>query len=119
MRVEGSALEAVVDAQHAAYNARTLDDYCALFAPDVRTFDLESGQALVEGIEALRAHYARRFSDAPDLRCTVLERRVMAGYVIDHERVFGLAPEPVEVVAIYEVRAGRIRSIRFLSPIND
>jgi hypothetical protein len=108
--------EHIVDAQLRAYNARDTDSYCALFARDALISDANTGEVMLEGIDDVYAHYHRRFTTAPDLHCTVLGRLVAGSLVIDHERVRGLGPAPVEVVAVYEVRTGLIHSLRFLTP---
>lgn len=106
----------IVNAQLRAYNARDIDAYCALFSQDATTIDANTGRVILTGIAAVREHYARRFAGAEALCCEVLGRLAAGSLVIDHEKVSGLADEPIETVAVYEVAAGLIRSIRFISP---
>lgn len=60
---------------------------------------------------------AARLSD-PCLHARLINRIVMGQTVIDHEevtRTFPEGPGKIELVAIYEVRDGRIASARFIS----
>lgn len=99
--------------QLVAYNARDLDAFCALFADDVIVHDVPTGVATLSGMEAFRANYARRFS-SPDLHCEILSRMDLGDFAIDRERVTGVPGAPLDVIAIYEVRGGLIRSVRFI-----
>lgn len=99
--------------QLAAYNARNLDAFCALFADDVVVHDVASGAVTLQGMEAFRANYANRFSN-PGLHCEILSRMDLGDFAIDRERVTGITGGPLDVIAIYEVRDGLIRSVRFI-----
>ncbi len=107
--------EAVAAAQLAAYNARDLDAFCALFSADVEVYD-HPGQLVLKGAEAFRSRYAERFS-APGLRADLLHRMSVGKCAIDHERIWFKGPElsdPVEAVAIYTVREGLITRVDFI-----
>lgn len=106
----------IVNAQLHAYNSRDVDAYCALFSEDATTIDADTGHVILDGIQAVREHYTRRFAQSGALFCEILSRLAIGHLVIDHERVSGLGAAPVEIVAVYEVAAGKIRSIRFMSP---
>jgi len=103
--------EAVVQRQLDAYNARDLDALLATYAPDARQYELPA-KLLATGHADMRPRFALRF-DEPDLHARLLQRAVMGNIVIDHEtvsRTFPDGPGKVDLVAIYEVVDGLIRS---------
>jgi len=102
---------AVVQRQLDAYNARDVDALLATYAPDARQYEL-GGKLLASGHEAMRPRFAQRFEE-PDLHARLVQRVVMGNLVIDHEVVTRNLPEgkgAIELVAIYEVVEGRIRT---------
>ena len=110
----GPSPREIVDRQLAVYNARDIDGYCALFADDAAISDLATGQAICTGLAEIRAVYAKRFADNPALHCVVHQRMEGADFAIDKETVSGLAAGPLHIIALYEVRGGLIRSLRFI-----
>jgi hypothetical protein len=103
--------EAVVQRQLDAYNARDLDALLATYAPDARQYELPA-TLLATGHAEMRPRFAVRFQE-PDLHARLLQRAVMGNIVIDHETVSRNFPEgrgKVDLVAIYEVADGLIRS---------
>jgi hypothetical protein len=101
--------EAVVQRQLDAYNARDLDALLAIYADDAEVFE-HPATRVATGTEALRARFTVRFQE-PNLHARLLNRIVSGDRVIDHERVtrtFPEGPGEIELVMIYEVRAGRI-----------
>ena len=105
----------IVDRQLAAYNARDIDAYCSLFAPDAVICTINTGQELARGIEAIRAYYVERFRSS-HLVCHIKTRVALAEFVVDHEQVRGVGAGVLEVIAIYEVRDSLIQAVRFLWP---
>lgn len=106
----------IVDRQLHAYNARDVEAYCALFAPDAVLFKLNTGQELARGIDGIRAYYTTRFAN-PRLHCEIARRIELGDFVIDHEIVTGVTESGVlEVVAIYEVRDSLIQTVRLIWP---
>ena len=106
--------EAVVQRQLDAYNARDLDAWLATYAEDARQFEYPS-TLLASGHAEIGARTASRFQE-PNLHARLLERAVMGRFVIDHEevvRTFPEGPGKVELVCIYEVCDGRIRTASF------
>lgn len=105
---------APVERQFAAYNARDLDAFCACYTEDVEVHDFLDG-IVFSGMAAFRERYAARFVH-PGLKAVVLHRAVIGRRVVDHERVWfaGDEAEPIEVVAIYTMRDGRIARIDFI-----
>jgi hypothetical protein len=101
--------EAVVQRQLDAYNARDLDALLAIYADDAEVFE-HPATLVAKGTAALRARFTARFQE-PNLHARLLNRIVSGDRVIDHERVtrtFPEGPGEIELVMIYEVRAGRI-----------
>lgn len=107
--------EDIVTKQHALYNKRDLDPYCALWANDAQLVDIPTGKILADGIDAVRAHYKKRFTNSPDLHCTVVKRIVQGDWVIDHEAVDGIQDQTLMVIAAYRVENGLISYLGFMS----
>lgn len=105
--------EALVQRQLNAYNLRDLDAFCATYAEDVKIIGLD-GKVQLSGLEAFRAEYRPFFEKFPKLHCEVVKRMVFGAYIIDEERVTGAGKEAHHAAAIYEVRNGRIATVRFV-----
>ena len=111
-----SDVEAVVQRQLDAYNARDLDSLMATYAADARQFEYPA-TLLASGTAQIRERFAVRFKE-PNLHARLLRRIVMGSIVVDHEEVTRTFPEgagKLELVAIYEVRNSRIATARFIS----
>ena len=100
---------AIVQRQLDAYNARDIDGLMAIYADDAGLYE-HPDKLLATGTAALRERFAVRFQE-PNLHAALLHRIVAGAFVIDHERVtrtFPEGPGSIELVMIYEVKAGRI-----------
>ena len=64
----------IVNRQLEVYNARDIDGYCALFAPEATISDLVTGEMICNGIDEIRSVYSRRFADHPALHCIVRQK---------------------------------------------
>jgi hypothetical protein len=104
----------IVNRQLAVYNAHDMEGYCALFAQDATISDLVTGQMICNGIDEIRKVYTARFADNPNLHCIVHQRMEGPTHAIDKETVSGLPTGDLHLMAIYEVRDGLIRSLRFI-----
>jgi hypothetical protein len=60
--------------------------------------------------------YRTQRFNLPALRAEILQRIVIGNKVIDHERISGLAEQPIEAVAVYEVADGLIDRVWFFYP---
>ena len=103
--------EAIVQRQLDAYNARDLDALLATYAPDAKQYELPA-TLLATGHAEMGPRLAVRFTE-PNLYAHLIRRTVMGNVVIDHEditRTFADGPGKVELIAIYEVVDGLIRS---------
>jgi len=101
--------ESVVQRQLDAYNAKDVAALLATYADDAELFE-HPDKLLARGAAALRERFTARFSE-PNLHAALQRRIVMGNFVFDHELVTRTFPEgagTLEVVMIYEVRAGRI-----------
>ncbi|THF87074.1 DUF4111 domain-containing protein [Deinococcus sp. KSM4-11] len=98
------------------YNARDLDAFMALWAPDARLY-AHPDTLLADGAPAIRARHENRFRE-PHLHAKVLHRAVLGTVVVDHElvtRTVAGQPGVLEVVMTYEVRGGLIRAAWLLA----
>lgn len=105
----------VVQRQLDAYNAHDMEAWLATYAPDARQYEYPD-KLLAEGHDAIRARMTMRFEE-PDLHAHLKSRIVIGNTVIDHEQVartFPEGPGHVEMVAIYQVTAGRIGLATFI-----
>ena len=111
-----NAPEAVVQRQLDAYNARDLDALLATYSDDAQQFEYPA-TLLVSGAVQNRERSAARLRE-PNLHAKLLQRMVMGNVVIDREevtRTFPEGPGTLQVIAIYEVRDGKIVTARFLA----
>ncbi len=106
---------AVVQRQLDAYNAHDVDALLAAYAEDAQHFD-HPDKLLASGAAQLRERFTARFQDAR-LHAKLLHRSVLGDVVADHEEVtctFPEGPGRIALLAIYEVRAGRIARAWFI-----
>ena len=97
-----------------AYNRRDLEGFLATYSPDIRIY-AHPDRLMSSGLEAMREHYGEAFAANPNGRARIASRIVQGNYVIDHEHVTGLAAgNEVRVVAVYEVRDGKIQNVWFI-----
>jgi hypothetical protein len=101
--------EQVVQRQLDAYNARDIDALVAAYADDAELYE-HPATLLARGSAQIRARLAGRLEE-PNLHARLVSRMAMGAMVIDQEvitRTFPEGPGRLEMIAIYEVRAGRI-----------
>jgi hypothetical protein len=107
--------EAVVQRQLDAYNAHDISTLLATYADDAEQFE-HPAKLFARGHAQIRERMAVRFQE-PNLHARLLKRAVMGNVVIDHEEVTRTFPEgigTIELVAIYLVRDGKIRTGSFI-----
>ena len=108
--------EVVVQRQLDAYNARDIEALLAVYAEDARLFEYPA-TLLASGRAELRERFEDRFRES-NLHACLVRRIVMGNVVIDHEEVTRTFPEgigKIALVALYEVRDGRIAAARFIN----
>jgi hypothetical protein len=110
--------ESVVLRQLEAYNAHDVEAFTAFYAEDVELVDFPAALREPKGKAGLKAFYAKRFKDNPDLHASAKDQILSGPYVIHREKVTGLADRkgPLEVVVVYLVKDGLIRKVWFLRP---
>ncbi|GAA2507647.1 MULTISPECIES: nuclear transport factor 2 family protein [Actinomycetes] len=101
----------LIDRQIDAFNRQALDDFMACYSPHATVST--DGEVVAAGTDALRALYARQFSEAP-LTATVLSRLSQAEWIVDREQVEGDGIPPLSVLALYRVRDGLIDQVQFV-----
>ena len=107
--------EAIVQRQLEAYNARDLERFVACYGDDVRVYRPPATEPAIEGKAALAEFYSTQRFNRPGLKAEIVDRMVLGNKVIDHERVFGVQPAPMDVAAIYEVTPAGISRVWFVS----
>ena len=104
----------IVQAQLDAYNAKDVDALLDTYAPDAEQYTLH-GELLAKGHEQMRARFLARFEE-PNLHAKLVSRIVVGNVVTDAELITRDFPEglgSIEMLCIYEVRAGRIQRASF------
>lgn len=110
-----SGPEAVVQRQLDAYNARDIDALMATYADDAELME-HPAKLLARGAKEVRERQAARLRE-PNLHAALVNRMGMGNIVIDQEKVTRTFPEGtgrIELIAMYEVRAGKIAKAWFI-----
>lgn len=107
--------EGFVQRQLDAYNARDLGRFIAEYTDDVVAYRLPGTEPVLTGKSALSEHYRKNRFSLPLLHAELVNRMIIGNKVVDHERVFGVEPQPMEVAAIYEVTPRGISKVWFVS----
>jgi hypothetical protein len=108
------APEAFVQRQLDAYNDRDLDRFVREYTDDVAVYRLPSSEPVLVGKVAFAEHYRSNRFNLSGLHAELVHRMVFGNRVIDHERVSGIQPAPLEVAAIYEVTPSGICKVWFV-----
>lgn len=103
---------ALVQRQLNAYNGHNLEAFLEPYAEDVEIYQFPS-KLQMKGKEQMRKAY-EFITKTPGLHCQLQNRIIQGNTVIDHERVWGFGSEPVEAIAIYETRGGKIVKVYFV-----
>ncbi|MBX9745967.1 MAG: nuclear transport factor 2 family protein [Hyphomonadaceae bacterium] len=104
----------LIQRQLEAYNAQDLDAFCATYADDCVIADL-NGAVSQAGKAAIRARYAKTFSDFPRNRAWVVHRMALGDVVIDHEKGERSPEGPFfEALVVYTVKNGLIARVDFV-----
>jgi hypothetical protein len=100
-----------VQRQLDAYNAHDLERFVVEYTDDVQVFRPPAPTPVLSGKEAFGEHYARNRFTIPNLHAKLVNRIVSGNIVVDHEDITGLPEGGRSAVAVYEVIAGRIRTV--------
>ncbi|NQZ09319.1 MAG: steroid delta-isomerase [Algicola sp.] len=84
------------------------------FSENVRVYRPPNGEPVTQGKTDFKLVYTKRF-ESPGLHAQILNRTIVGNKVIDHEKVVGIAEEPVEVAVVYEVIDGLIHNVWFFA----
>jgi hypothetical protein len=103
----------VVQRQLDAYNAHDLAAFLATYSEAAELTRVGKADAPVTGKGAISDLYASRVFNVPGHRAELFGRLAFGNKVVDHERVFGLSPEPFEALAVYEVTDDLIQRVWF------
>ena len=100
---------ATVQRQIEMFNAHDLEGFLLLFAEELEVFEIP-GPALPTGKARLRELYGERFKANPDLHVSADAQILSGSFVIQKEKLKGRADkkETLEVLVIYQVKAGKI-----------
>jgi hypothetical protein len=110
---ESSPLQ-VVQAQVDAYNRGDIDAFLNTYAPEVNLYNFPD-ERRSSGLASMRQIYAKLFEKSPQLHASITNRITQGNYVIDQEVVTGIpGTKELTVVAIYEVKDGKIVNVWFL-----
>ncbi|MFT4780387.1 MAG: hypothetical protein ACI9SD_000056 [Pseudohongiellaceae bacterium] len=109
---EASQVEAIVQRNLDAYNARNIDAFMKDYADDVTLYAYPN-KLQTEGKDAMRKSYKDWFDRTTDLSALVKKRIVIGNKVIDEEQVTANG-EVFNAVAIYEIENGKITKVTFI-----
>lgn len=101
--------ESVVQGQLDAYNARDMEAFMAFWADDAQYFE-HPATLLASGAAEIRDRHISRFRE-PNLNGRLVQRMIVGNKVVDQEVVTRIFPDglgQIEVIAMYEVEAGKI-----------
>ena len=104
----------LIEAQLIDYNNHDLELFSSHYSDDIKIYKGHERELYLSGIKDFKSIYKERFSN-PKLHAEIINRIELNNIVIDHERVVGLAEEPVEVIAIYKIQNQKISEVHFLS----
>ncbi len=108
---EGRSPLETVNLRMQAYNDHDLDVFLSTYAEDVEIFTYPD-RSLGKGKKRIKNLFEEMFQEA-SLRVDIHHQIAKDSYVINHETVVS-GDETTEYVSIYEVRKGRIQSVRFV-----
>ena len=106
----------LVEHQLAAYNARDLEAFLAVFSDDIEVTRLPGTVPAISGKAAFGKFYAENRFSLPALHAEIVGRLVMGNKIVDHERITGIGPEPMEIIVVYAVEDGLIRRMWSMLP---
>lgn len=101
----------VVNLRMRAYNEHDLDVFLSTYSEEVEIFTYPD-RSLGKGKKHIKNLFEDLFQEG-SVHVDIHHQITKDGYVINHETVVS-GEEKTEYVSIYEVRKGRIRSVRFV-----
>ena len=110
------SVESIVKAQFEAYNAHDIDGFISCFSDEFKGYRMPTETPSTIGKASLREFYVNNRFNNPQLRAKLISRTVLGNKVFDHELIYGLSPNPLESVAVFEVKNERITTSWFYFP---
>ena len=110
------SVESPVQAQFEAYNAHDIEAFMSCFSDDFKGYRMPTETPSTTGKESLRDFYVNHRFNNQNLRAELISRMVLGNKVFDHELIYGLSPEPLESVAVFEVKNNLIATAWFYFP---
>jgi len=107
------SVESPVEAQFAAYNAHDIEAFILCFSEDFKAYRMPSESPSLVGKVALKEFYVNHRFNNPALKAELISRIVMGNKVFDHELIYGLTPEPLASVAVFEIENELIKTAWF------
>ncbi len=101
-----------VKEQLTAYNARNLEDFAKAFSEDVKAYNYPD-KLLFDGKEQMKNNFTKWFEETLDLHCEIKNRMIVGNVVIDEEFITANGGN-FRAAAIYQVKDGKISSMRFI-----
>jgi len=96
-----------------AYNAQDLESYVSFFAEDCVVAPL-NGQPSETSRGAIKARYAKAFTQFPQNKAVLKNRIAVGNTVVDHELVIrSPGGEQFEIIAIYTFKDGLVSRVDF------
>jgi hypothetical protein len=108
--------EAVAQALVEAFNAHDVEAVLSVYAPDCVARRLPGGEEFLRGRADIRKKFAALFDKDPGIRIEIVGRIVHGDFVVDREKVTGLAGGNGASygAVVYEIRDGLIRNEWYL-----
>lgn len=103
----------LVQHQLDAYNARDVARFVEVYHPDVELFRPPEPEPFLRGRDAMAEHYRTRRFHQPGLHAALMHRIVIGNTVFDHEQIVGIALQPVQAMAVFQIADGLIRRVWF------
>lgn len=101
----------IVNQRMRYYNEHALDKFLSLYAADVTVYTYPDKQ-LGQGLDHMRMLFSDMF-EAGNVQVRIAMQLVSDSYVINEEYV-SYGDRETRYVSIYEVRNGKIQSVRFV-----
>ncbi|CNI10626.1 nuclear transport factor 2 family protein [Yersinia pekkanenii] len=97
-----------IEKQFHAYNQHDLTAFVANFSDSFVAYRMPSTTPSLTGKQQLTEFYRTQRFNNPALRAELIARTVLGNKVFDLEKIHGLADEPIDSMAVFEVNDGLI-----------
>ncbi|MCC3718605.1 nuclear transport factor 2 family protein [Rouxiella badensis] len=104
---------AAVEQQFYAYNQHDLEKFVSCFSETFIAYRMPATAPSMQGKQQLREFYAQNRFNNPALKAELISRSVLGNKVFDLETIHGLNEQPIESMAVFEVKDGLIETAWF------